>query len=621
MRRGNSEAMSDSHDFMGTHAKELRQMQQPPASLSPLARLAALRGLMAGLKLDGLLVPRSDAFLGEYVPASAERLAWLTGFTGSAGLALVLRDEAFLFVDGRYTTQAAKEADPALWTLRHLIEQPVAELLKSGPKGLRIGYDPWLHTEAALAKLAEAGAEMVPLDANPVDAVWRDRPTLPDGPAVSHPTRFAGVEAAAKREAAAAVLRQAGEDATVLADPHSVAWLLNIRGADLAYTPLALAQALLRADGTVELFLDPSRADGATRDHLSNAVALRPPEELGAALDALAGRRVRLDADVTPAWVARRLRAAGAEVVSGDDPCRMPRACKNPTEQDGARAAHRRDAVALIRFLHWFAEAAPQGGLTEMRAAVKLLALRSGGDLFAGESFPAIACAGENGAIVHYRVTPETDRAINRNEVFLIDSGGQYRDGTTDVTRTLWTGPGVAPPELRARYTRVLQGHLALAATRFPEGVAGPHLDAIARRPLWEAGLDYDHGTGHGIGSFLSVHEGPAGISRAAKPVPLKPGMILSDEPGFYAPGEYGIRIENLLLVQPAAEQPGQRKLFLQFEVLTLAPYERALIDVSLLSAREKAQVDAYHARALSEIGPLLDAGTRGWLARACAPL
>jgi Xaa-Pro aminopeptidase len=576
---------------------------------------------MARLGLDGVLVPRGDAFLGEYVPPSAERLAWLTGFTGSAGLGLVLRDRAFLFVDGRYTTQAERETDAALWTLRHITEQPPAETLKAEPAGTRIGYDPWLHTEAAIGRLAGGGAELVALDANPIDAVWADRPAPPSAPAVPHPIGFAGLDAAAKREAAAQALRAAGEDAVVLADPHSVAWLLNMRGVDLAHTPLALAQAVLFADGAVTLFLDPGRADAALRAHLGNAVALVPPLELGAALDGLKGRRVRLDGELTPAWIARRLRDAGAETVGGEDPCRLPRACKNPTEQDGARAAHRRDAVALARFLAWFSRVPRDAGLTEMAAAAKLLALRSEGQHFVAESFPAIAGAGEHGAIVHYRATEETDRAIRAGEVFLLDSGAQYRDGTTDVTRTLWTGPGAAPAEIRERATRVLQGHLALAATRFPEGVAGPHLDAIARRALWEAGLDYDHGTGHGIGSFLSVHEGPAGISRAAKPVPLKPGMILSDEPGFYEPGGYGIRIENLLLVRPAAARPGGRKPFLEFEVLTLAPYDRALIETGMLSAAERAQVDAYHARVLREIGPLLDAPTRDWLEGACAPL
>ncbi len=581
--------------------------------------LIALRGEVSRLGLDGVLIPRGDAFLGEYVPPSAERLAWVSGFTGSAGVALVTATRAILFVDGRYTTQAARECGPD-WEFRHLIEQPPASVLKAEFAGARIGYDPWLHSEAGLERLAAAGVELVPLTANPVDAVWTDRPAPPAAPAMPHPLEFAGVESAAKREAAAAALREAGEAAVVLADPHSVAWLLNLRGSDLAHTPLVLAQALLEADGAVTLFLDPARADAAVRAHLGNGVALRAPGELGDALAGLAGRKVRLDPDLTPVWIARRLREAGAVAVVGEDPCKLPRACKNAVEQAGARHTHQRDAVALARFLAWFA-GVPRAGLTEMGAADRLLALRGEGALFVAESFPAIAGAGEHGAIVHYRATPETDRAIGADEVFLLDSGAQYRDGTTDVTRTLWTGPGVPPAELRARYTRVLQGHLALAAMRFPEGVAGPHLDAIARRALWEAGLDYDHGTGHGIGSFLSVHEGPAGISRAAKPVALKPGMILSDEPGFYAPGEYGIRIENLLLVQPAEEQPGQRKPFLRFEVLTLAPYDRALIEVGMLTPGERAQVDAYHARVVSEVGPLVDEGVREWLRGACAPL
>jgi Xaa-Pro aminopeptidase len=592
-----------------------------PTTLTPPGRLAALRAELARRGVDGFLVPRADAFLGEYVPPSAERLAWLTGFTGSAGLALVLADRALLFVDGRYTTQAEAECDPALWQRRHLIEQPPAAFLKAEAPGLRLGYDPWLHTEPALEKLTAAGATLLPLDPNPIDSVWADRPPPPAAPAEPHPAAFAGQDAAAKREAAAALLREAGQQAAVLADPHSVAWLLNIRGRDLAHTPLALAVALLRADASVALFLDPARADAALRAHLGNAVSLHPPAELPAALAALAGQRVRLDADATPAWFAATLRAAGAEPVAGEDPCRLPRACKNAVEQQGARAAQARDGLALVRFLSWFAREAPAGALTEVSAAAALLRLRAEGEHFVAESFPAISGAGEHGAIIHYRATPATDRPIRAEEVYLIDSGAQYRDGTTDVTRTLWTGPGPAPEALRDRYTRVLRGHLALSALRFPEGVAGPFLDVLARAPLWQAGLDYDHGTGHGIGSFLSVHEGPAGISRAARPVPLKPGMILSNEPGYYRPGAYGIRIENLLLVRPAASQPDQQKPFLEFETLTLAPYDRQLILPAALSPAERAQIDAYHARVLAELAPSLSAPEAAWLAEACAPL
>ena len=594
-------------------------MQHSVSGAASGAALAALRAELLRQGLDGLLVPRADAFLGEYVPPSAERLAWLTGFTGSAGMALVLRDRAVLFVDGRYTTQAAAEAPG--WERRHLLEQPPAAFLKAEAPGARIGYDPWLHPQAGLDRLAESGAVLVPMAVNAVDAVWSDRPAPPAAPALVHPPECAGVDSAEKRGPAAAQLREAGQDAAVLADPHSVAWLLNIRGRDLTHTPLALAVALLHADARVDLFLDPSRADAALRRHLGNAVALHPPAALDSVLEGLAGRRVRLDAEVTPAWFGQRLRAAGAEPVEGEDPCRLPRACKNPVEQAGARAAHERDAVALCRFLAWFAEAVPTGGQTELSAAARLLALRAETPDFVAESFPAISGAGEHGAIIHYRATAESDRPIRPDECYLIDSGAQYRDGTTDVTRTLWTGPGDPPEELAARYTMVLQGHLALSALRFPEGVAGPHLDALARRVLWQAGLDYDHGTGHGVGSFLSVHEGPAGISRAARPVPLKPGMILSNEPGFYLPGAYGIRIENLLLVAPAPELPGQTRPFLRFETLTFAPYDRRLIQVARLCPAERAQVDAYHAEVLARIGPLLPAPEAAWLAAACAGL
>jgi Xaa-Pro aminopeptidase len=591
--------------------------------VTPADRLAALRAELARRGVDGVLIPRADEHLGEYVPPSGERLAWISGFTGSAGLAVVLADRAAVFTDGRYTTQVAQQTDPALWERRHVTEEPPAEWLREHAKGRRIGYDPWLHPEAALKRLAEAGAVLVPLAANPVDAAWRDRPAPPMAEAVPHPLEHAGKPAEEKRAEAAAALRAAQEDAAVLADSHSVAWLLNLRGGDLDHTPLVLAFGLLNADGTAELFVEPAKLPPATRTHLGNAVVVRPREALPAALAALAGKRVRVDPDATPAWFAQALREAGAEVVAGEDPCRLPRACKNAVEQAGARAAHARDAVAMARFLAWFAAEASKGGQTEMSAADRLLAFRQEVPLFRAESFPAISGAGENGAIVHYRAGPETNRPIRADECYLIDSGAQYLDGTTDITRTLWTGPGPAPETLRERYTRVLQGHLALATLRFPKGVAGPHLDSLARRALWDVGLDYDHGTGHGVGSYLSVHEGPAAFSRAARPVPLQPGMILSDEPGYYLPGQYGIRIENLLLVREAAEKPDQAKPFLDFETLTLAPYERRLIATALLTAAERAWVDAYHARVLAEVGPALSAhpATAAWLRAACAPL
>lgn len=571
---------------------------------------------MAGV--DGFLVPRSDEHLGEYVPPSGERLHWISGFTGSAGIALVLTDRAVLWTDGRYTTQARQQTDPAAWELRHLTDDPPAAWLALHGKGLRIGHDPWLHAEPSLAKLAGSGATLVPLHPSPLDLAWTDRPAPPAAPLRAHGLDVAGEAAADKR---ARLAKELGADAALLADPHSVAWLLNLRGADLANTPMALAFAILHADASVDLFLHAPERAAHVAAHLGNGVAVAGREALPDALRALAGKRVRVDADITPAALVALLREAGAAVVPGEDPVRLPRACKNPTEQAGARAAQRKDAVALVRFLAWFAAEAPKGTLSEVSAAGRLLGFRREVPGFAGESFPAIAGAGENGAIVHYRATAATDRRIGPDECVLFDSGGQYPEGTTDVTRTVWTGPGPAPAELRARYTAVLRGHVALATLRFPEGVAGPHLDAIARRPLWDAGLDYDHGTGHGIGSFLSVHEGPVSISRAARPVPLRAGMILSDEPGFYLPGHYGIRIENLVLVGESPRLPDQARPFLRFETLTLAPYSRALLDPALLTAAERGWVNAYHARVVAEVGPLLDDAARAWLEAEAAPL
>ncbi|EHM02309.1 peptidase, M24 family [Acetobacteraceae bacterium AT-5844] len=536
-------------------------------------------------------------------------------------MAIVLADRAAVFTDGRYTTQVAAQTDPALWERRHLIEQPPQEWLAEHAAGLRIGYDPRLHPQSAIDRLAGSGAVLVPLTANPIDDIWENRPAPPQAPAVPQPAEYAGLSSAEKRAAAATSLKDAGEDAAVLADAHSVAWLLNIRGGDLAHTPLALGSAVLHVNGEVDLFMEPAKIGPATREHLGNHVAIHAPGELGERLAKLGGRTVRVDPDLTPVWYAATLREAGARLTQGEDPVRLPRACKNPVEQAGSRAAHRRDAVAVARFLAWFDAEAPKGQLTEISAAERLLAFRAELPMFKAESFPAISGAGENGAIIHYRALPETARPIRANECYLIDSGAQFTDGTTDITRTLWTGSGAPPAELVARYTRVLRGHVALSTLRFPQGAAGPHLDAVARRPLWDAGLDYDHGTGHGVGSFLSVHEGPVAFSRAAKPVPLREGMILSNEPGFYLPGHYGIRIENLLLTRAAPPQPGQAKPFLEFETLTLAPYDRRLIELEQLSPAERAWIDAYHARVLREVGPSLDAATASWLAAACAPL
>ncbi len=587
---------------------------------APAGRLAKLRTAMAAQRLDGFIVPRADEHLGEYVPPAAERLAWLTGFTGSAGVAVVLADRAAIFTDGRYTLQLANQADTALYELCHLTDQPPPAWLKSQTApGDRIGYDPWLISQEGLDRYRNAGLEMVWADPNPIDAVWTDRPPAPDGPAVPQPLAYAGRASSDKRADMAEALRTDGQDAAVITDPASLAWLFNLRGSDVDYTPFALGFVLLRSDGTATLFMDRSKLPPDTLAWLGADVTVAAREQLPSALLALRGQRVRVDSAGSPVWFAQELRNAGAEVLDGADPCLLPKACKNPTEQAGARAAHARDAVAVCRFLHWL-DVADRASLTEMAAAAKLLSLRGEAPLFRGESFPAISGAGEHGAVIHYRVTAATDRPIRANEAYLIDSGAQYPDGTTDITRTIWTGPGAPPAELQDRFTRVLKGHIALAAALFPQGVAGPHLDGFARRALWQVGLDYDHGTGHGVGSYLSVHEGPASLSRAGRMVPLAPGMILSDEPGYYLPGEYGIRLENLLMVR-AAELPAAKRPFLEFETLTLAPFDRRLIDTAMLEPSERRWIDAYHARVLAEVGPGLLGPTREWLAAACAGL
>ncbi|HUB12471.1 MAG TPA: aminopeptidase P family protein [Acetobacteraceae bacterium] len=583
--------------------------------------LSELRAELARQNLDGFIVPRADEHLGEYVPPSAERLAWLTGFTGSAGLAVVLPDRAAVFTDGRYVLQLAAQTDPALWERRHITDEPAPKwLAEHARSGARIGYDPLLISEEGLARYTEAGLTMAPVSRNPVDAIWQDRlPQLPS-PAVTHPLQYAGRSADEKRADVAKVLTEAKQDAAVLTDPASINWLLNIRGADVGFTPFALGFALVHADGATELFMDPAKLTETTRAWLGNSVSVAGRDALAPALARLGGKKVRVDPAGSPVWFAQALREAGATVAAGPDPCLLPKACKNPTEQAGARAAHARDAVAVCRFLHWLDTAVPGGGVSEMLATDKLLALRHQVEGFREESFPAISGAGEHGAIIHYRVTAESNRPVRLNEVYLIDSGAQYQDGTTDITRTVWTGPDAPPPELRARVTRVLKGHIAIATLVFPQGVNGAHLDAFARRALWAVGLDYDHGTGHGVGSYLSVHEGPVSLSRLARPVPIAAGMILSNEPGFYLPDHYGIRLENLLLVQPA-ELPDATKPFLRFETLTLAPFDTRLIDPAMLEAGERAWLDVYHARVLAEVGPGLEPAARQWLAAACKPL
>ncbi|MEW5729748.1 MAG: aminopeptidase P family protein [Pseudomonadota bacterium] len=600
-------------------------LPEPSAPPSPgptgFERLEALRAELVRRKLDGFVIPRADEHQGEYVAPRARRLEWLTGFSGSAGMAVVLTERAAIFVDGRYTLQVRAEVDTVRFEPMHLIEEPPAGwLAEVAASGARIGFDPWLHTPDQVDTLRHgcdrAGAELVACETNPIDTLWTDQPGPPLAPVVPHPIEHAGRSSGDKRAAVAATLAGDRLDAAVLSDPASVAWLLNIRGADVEFTPLPLCFAILHADARVELFLDAAKPAPGLAAHLGPEVTVRPPAEFLAALDSLAGRAVRVDRSTVPFAVHERLRTAGARVDRSTDPCALPKACKNEVELSGARAAHRRDGAALVRFLAWLDG---RGDVDELTAADGLEEFRRQGALFQGLSFPTIAGAGPNGAIVHYRSTPATNRRLERGQLFLLDSGAQYLDGTTDVTRTVAIGP--AGDEERHRYTLVLKGHVAVSTAVFPAGTAGHQLDVLARAALWAEGLDYDHGTGHGVGSFLSVHEGPQRISKSGvQPVALKPGMVLSNEPGYYKTGAYGIRIENLVAVAEA-DMVGAECPMLRFETLTLVPYDRGLIDPALLTESERAFVDAYHARVAAEIGPLVDDATRAWLARATAPL
>jgi Xaa-Pro aminopeptidase len=585
------------------------------------ARLAALRQAMAEAGVDAFLVPRADAHQGENVAPRDERLAWLTGFTGSAGLAVVTRDRAAIFVDGRYRLQVQGQVDLDCFTvLRHPEDKPADWLAEVLPGGGRLGFDPWLHTAKEIEGLGEAltprqiGLVRV---GNLVDAAWPDQPPPPAQPIVVHPDERAGRSSAAKRAEIAEGLVKRDLAAAVLTLPDSIAWLLNVRGADIARTPVPLAFAILGADGRVALFTDPAKADAAVRDHLGPEVSIAPPDAFGPALDGLRGR-VAVDQVSGPVWVSDRLAEAGVEVVRERDPCILPKACKNPAEIAGARAAHLRDGAAMAEFLAWLDATAPEGGLTEIDVVTKLEAIRAATGSLRDISFDTICGAGPNGAIVHYRVTEDSNRQVVPGELLLVDSGAQYADGTTDITRTVAIGP--VPPAAVAPFTLVLKGLIAMSRLRWPEGLAGRDLDAVARAALWRAGLDYDHGTGHGVGVYLGVHEGPQSLSRRGLE-PLLPGMILSIEPGYYREGAFGIRTETLAVVTAPEIPEGGDRPMLGFETLALAPIDRRLIDPALLDAPERAWLDAYHARVADLVAPLVDPETARWLRAACAPL
>lgn len=606
----------------------IRQAASLGSVPAPPGRLEALREELSRQGLDGFLVPLADEHQGEFIALRSQRLAWLTGFGGSAGMAIVMSDRAAIFVDGRYTLQVRDQVDTSAFVPQHLAESPPDKWLRSNaPKNGKIGFDPWLHTPAGIDKLrkacAAAGTELAPVDVNPVDAVWQDQPPPPLGPVIPYPEEFAGQGAADKRRLVADDLRESGADAAVLSAPDSIAWLLNIRGSDVSNTPLALSYAIVRRTGSVDWYVDARKLPATARKLLDKGVTVCDPAEFDAGLIALgeAGKSVRLDTATIPEAVRLRLAEAGAEVVPGSDPCTLPKARKNAAEISGTRNAHVRDGAALTSFLAWLAAGAPGGGVTELSAAARLREFRAPGDRFRGLSFETISGSGPNGAIVHYRVTPATDRALAPGDVYLVDSGAQYLDGTTDVTRTVFIDDGRgAPAEARERFTRVLKGHIAVATARFPAGTHGSQIDALARLPLWEAGLDYDHGTGHGVGVHLGVHEGPQRISKMGGGVPMEPGMILSNEPGYYKEGAYGIRIENLVVVKEADDVPAdaERKM-MDFETITLAPIDLALIDADLLDDTERAWLNAYHARVRDTLSPLVDDKVRTWLEDATA--
>jgi Xaa-Pro aminopeptidase len=598
-------------------------------------RAAELRARLKELSLDGFIVPRADEYQGETVPESAERLAWLTGFTGSAGTAVVLADKAAIFVDGRYTIQVRAEVDLDVFEPVAVMETSVADWLKENVKaGGRIGYDPWLMTRAQVRRIADAletaDAELVPVEANPVDAIWRDRPEPPLAQVSEQPETLAGRAAAEKIEEVGRAIADKRAEAAVLTDPASIAWLFNIRGSDVPHTPLPLSFAVVHAESRPELFIDGRKLTNAIRDTLEQVADVRETRDFNTRLAELGkeGRRVLYDRFGSAEAVALLIEEAGGTVVDGTDPVALPKAKKCAAELAGARAAHIRDGVAMMRFLR-FVETSPAGTLTEIDAAKKLEALRveaaaEDGVPLDDISFDTISSTGPNGAINHYRVTERTNRRLEAGDLYLIDSGGQYRDGTTDITRTVPVGD-IAPERLslyRDRFTRVLRGHIGIALARFPKGTTGAQLDPLARAALWQAGLDFDHGTGHGVGSYLGVHEGPQRISKTGT-TPLEPGMIISNEPGYYAAGDFGIRIENLVVVREAEPVPGGDRPMHVFETITLAPIDRRLIEPRLMTPAEIAWLDTYHARVFGVLvgWPTLTEEERVWLEAACRPI
>lgn len=587
-------------------------------------RLQKLRAEMTAEQVDGFIIPLNDEFHGEAAPAAAERLKWLTGFTGSAGVAAVLKDKAAIFVDGRYTLQVQNEVDTSLFTPRHVSEEPMsAWLAENMSAGETLAIDPWLHTENNMAALKKTttsiGVKLTSVSVNLIDRVWEDRPLAPLALVQPQEERFSGESSASKRNRIAAKLAEKKTDAIIHTLPDVVAWLLNLRGADLPCTPFALGFAITHQDATVDLFMDEIKFAPTMREHLGNMVRLHAPEEFEQALQSLSGKKVQIDPAVTSQYIVDQLIEAKAEIARAEDLCLLPKATKNAIEVEGSRRAHIRDGAAVAKFLHWMSVNAPVGTVDELSAEAKLRSFRESGENFRDLSFNTISGAGPNGAIVHYRASEASNRQLEPGSLYLVDSGAQYLDGTTDITRTIAIGEPSA--EMRNRFTLVLKGHIALATAIFPKGTTGSQLDTLARGPLWSAGLDYDHGTGHGVGSYLSVHEGPQRISKAPSAVALVPGMIISNEPGYYKTGAYGIRIENLVTVLERPQPEGAERVTYGFETLTFAPIDKTLIEKSLLTDSEIAWLNSYHFEVREKLEPQVEGETADWLRQATAPL
>ena len=585
-------------------------------------RVQKLRAIFSDYGVDGFIVPREDAYQGEYVPACNERLQWLTGFSGSAGLAFVFSDKAALCVDGRYTLQAAAQTDTSIFEIVHTsIIRPTSWLAQHLPPNMRLGIDPTLHTVNAYQQfqktLSKAGGLLVDVAHNMIDDIWLDRPEQPQEDVRCQPLVHAGLTAQQKCEMIGAGLKADDLDAFIISQPEDIAWLLNIRGSDVPHTPFALSYAVIDKDGAVTWFIDPQRVAPDVANYIGDHVTYRTPIDLTSELSSYAGRSIGIDPSTTPMRIAQLL--DNAHICHVANPISLPKAKKNTSEVDGARAAHLRDGIALTRFLYWVDQKNNQNNLTEIDAAKKLEQLRAETNALLDLSFDTISGSGPNGAIVHYRVNETTNRKFQNGDLYLVDSGGQYQDGTTDVTRTILIGD-TAPLDAISCFTRVLRGHIALAAARFPVGTTGGQLDILARAPLWQVGLDFDHGTGHGVGSYLSVHEGPQRISKGGD-VPLEAGMIVSNEPGYYRAGAFGIRIENLQVVTPAIQEGHMERPMHCFETLTLAPIDRRLIDANVMNTEEISWLNQYHQRVLNEVGPSLNTQEQAWLISACAPL